>query len=208
MANREAPAGSARDYSGVIGMFVNTLALRTVVAPGESVSELIARTRDDDLAALDRRSTPFDDVVAALNPEREQGRHPLFQIALSVHDFASGMTGDDLSMDDDLRLSASEIDASTAKFDLQFTVTGVHADAQRPRVTLTYDTDRYRHDDADLLITRLLRVVRAMVCDPGPRGGRRPHHRSARGRRPHPGGGARPGDAEDLRGAARRRGSA
>ncbi|MET9200711.1 amino acid adenylation domain-containing protein [Gordonia sp. NPDC003585] len=167
VANREAPAGSARDYSGVIGMFVNTLALRTVVAPGESVSELIARTRDDDLAALDRRSTPFDDVVAALNPEREQGRHPLFQIALSVHDFASGMTGDDLSMDDDLRLSASEIDAPTAKFDLQFTVTGVHADAQRPRVTLTYDTDRYRHDDADLLITRLLRVVRAMVCDPG-----------------------------------------
>ncbi|WP_267615377.1 non-ribosomal peptide synthetase [Gordonia bronchialis] len=167
VANRAAPTGSPREYDGVIGMFVNTLALRTAVAPTQAVADLLAATRDADLAALDHRATPFDDVVTALNPERESGRHPLFQIALSVHDHASGIDGNSIPMDDDLWLSAAEIDSTTAKFDLQFTVTGIHDEAAKPAVSLTYDTDRYRHEDAELLITRLLRVVRAMLRDPG-----------------------------------------
>ena len=167
VANRTAPAGSARDYEQVVGMFVNTLALRTYVDPTRPVSDLLARTRDADLAAIDHRATPFDDVVAALNPGREIGRHPLFQIALSVHDFGSGVSGAHITADDDLSWSMSEIDAPTAKFDLQFTLTGVHADAGEAMIALTYDTARYRHDDARKLVERLLRVLRAIVCDAG-----------------------------------------
>ncbi|MGW9266026.1 amino acid adenylation domain-containing protein, partial [Gordonia terrae] len=136
-------------------------------------------TRDADVDALDHRGVPFDDVVTALNPERAHGRHPLFQVALSVHDFAGGaptpvggadsLAGTAVPMDDDLLAEVAEFDSLAAKFDLQFTVTGLGAtdtdtDAA---VQITYDAARYGHDDAHLLGTRLMRVLRGMLGDPG-----------------------------------------
>ncbi|ROZ98666.1 amino acid adenylation domain-containing protein [Gordonia sp. OPL2] len=166
VANRSPRSGGALDFSGVVGMFVNTLALRTRIEPGRSVADMVADVRDDDLEALDHRDVPFDDVVSELNPVREAGRHPLFQIALSVHDFADGIDGSALEVDDDLGVEVSEIDTGTAKFDLQFTVTGMSPAAQNASVEVSYAAGRYRRDDVELLVTRLMRVVRAMICDP------------------------------------------
>ncbi|MEE4021578.1 amino acid adenylation domain-containing protein [Gordonia sp. PKS22-38] len=166
VANRSPGAGIGADFSQVVGMFVNTLALRTRITPDHSVADLIAEVRDDDLAALDHRDLPFDDVVSELNPPREVGRHPLFQVALSVHDFADGIDGESLPVDDSLVAEMSEIDNGTAKFDLQFTVTGMSSDAGGAAVEVSYAADRYGRDDVEMLTTRLMRVLRAMMCDP------------------------------------------
>ncbi|GAC66273.1 non-ribosomal peptide synthetase [Gordonia soli] len=166
VANRSPRSGSTVDYQRVVGMFVNTLALRTVIDPSASAAELIDQVRDADLNAWDHLDAPFDDVVADLNPQRELGRHPLFQIALSVHDFTDGVAGASLPAAEGLTLDIAEVDAHAAKFDLQFTATGMHQDADAPAIALTYATDRYREHDAADLITRLLRVVRAIVDDP------------------------------------------
>ncbi|MFE4458186.1 amino acid adenylation domain-containing protein, partial [Nocardia tengchongensis] len=66
-----------------IGMFVNTLVLRTGVDSGEKFTELLARTKDSDLAAFGHADLPFERLVEILNPARSQARHPLFQVMLS-----------------------------------------------------------------------------------------------------------------------------
>ncbi|MYR08784.1 amino acid adenylation domain-containing protein [Gordonia sp. SID5947] len=167
VANR-APRGSSAGYDRVVGMFVNTLALRTRLSPEQSVAHLLDVTRAADLAALDHLDAPFDDVVSDVNPTREIGRHPLFQIALSVHDFAeSALDGDgSIPMTDELTLGLSEIGTRTAKFDMQFTVTGMAPAASEAAVELTYAAARYSRTDAEQIVTRLLRVVRAFICDP------------------------------------------
>ncbi|MEY1674250.1 amino acid adenylation domain-containing protein [Gordonia sp. ABKF26] len=177
--NRTGVAGVDRDYSGVVGMFVNMVPLRSRLRSADTVAALVRRTRDADVDALDHRGVPFDDVVTALNPERAHGRHPLFQVALSVHDFAGGaptpvggadsLAGTAVPMDDDLLAEVAEFDSLAAKFDLQFTVTGLGAtDADTDAaVQITYDAARYGHDDAHLLGTRLMRVLRGMLGDPG-----------------------------------------
>ncbi|GAA1479921.1 hypothetical protein GCM10009624_03610 [Gordonia sinesedis] len=181
VANRAAPRSDdpGADYERTVGMFVNTLALRTRVAPSDTVADLIAAVRDADLDALDHAGAPFDDVVAALNPDRESGRHPLFQVALSVHDFADGLPGDGIAVTDELRASVAEAPVGsgvddtaaagtqTAKFDLQFTVTGMNPRSPAgAEVSLTYATARYGHADATDLVTRFLRVLRAIIADP------------------------------------------
>ncbi|WAC56477.1 amino acid adenylation domain-containing protein [Gordonia sp. SL306] len=168
VANR-APRGSSAGYEHVVGMFVNTLALRTRLTPEESVTHLLDATRAADLEALDHLDAPFDDVVTDVNPTREIGRHPLFQIALSVHDFAESSLagGGSMPMTDGLTLGLSEIGTRTAKFDMQFTVTGMAPSASEAAVELTYATARYSKADAEQIVTRLLRVVRAFICDPG-----------------------------------------
>ncbi|MDH3045950.1 non-ribosomal peptide synthetase [Gordonia alkanivorans] len=162
-----------QDYSGVVGMFVNVVPLRTRLAAADTVAGLVRRVRDADVDALDHRGLPFDDIVASLNPPRTPGRHPLFQVALSVHDYTAGNAGvpadglpaATIEMDAGLRASIAEFDSPEAKFDLQFTLTGMRdGDAA---LQVTYDTARYRRQDAELLATRLMRVVRGMLGDPG-----------------------------------------
>ncbi|MGX7696269.1 non-ribosomal peptide synthetase [Gordonia polyisoprenivorans] len=173
VANRSGPNddGPALDCTGMVGMFVNTLALRTRVRPDDTIAEVLERVRDADLSALDRRDTPFDEVVEAVNPDRSPGRHPLFQIALSVHDFGDGLLGTAWPLSDELTGEILDIGAAAAKFDLQFTVTGLAArtvpssSAPGAMLEVTFDRTRYGHADTEILATRLLRVVRAMITD-------------------------------------------
>ncbi|WP_270486880.1 non-ribosomal peptide synthetase [Gordonia jacobaea] len=151
------------DLGRVVGMFVNTLALRTRLDGTEPVRDLLARVRDDDLDALDHRDVPFDDVVAAVNPDRSVGGHPLFEVALSVHDYGADVAHGQVDLAPGLRGEIGEIGAAQAKFGLQFTIAHLHSpDAS---LEVTFAADRYRDHDAHDLAIRFLRVVRAITTD-------------------------------------------
>ncbi|MGV9713830.1 amino acid adenylation domain-containing protein [Gordonia sp. NPDC003424] len=166
VANRSPRTGSGADYSQVVGMFVNTLALRTRLSPELPAAQLLDDVRAADLSALDHLDAPFDDVVAEVNPVREPGRHPLFQIALSVHDFADSPAAERIPVTADLSLELAEIGTRTAKFDMQFTVTGMSSPDRPAAVEVTYAADRYRDADVEQILTRYLRVLRGLIADP------------------------------------------
>ncbi|GAB3816388.1 non-ribosomal peptide synthetase/type I polyketide synthase [Kribbella italica] len=80
-------SGRGKHAADSIGMFVDTLPLR-VQLPANG--QFAAFTRDLGLAlmdAVDHRDLPFEDIVAALNPDRSAGRNPLFGVAV---EFESG----------------------------------------------------------------------------------------------------------------------
>ncbi|MET0344163.1 MAG: amino acid adenylation domain-containing protein [Polyangiales bacterium] len=84
--------GSAYDQreeaalDGLIGCFVNTLALRTQVALDEPFSALLTRVRATSLDALANRGVPFERVVEALAPPRDTSRTPLYQVMFSYQE--------------------------------------------------------------------------------------------------------------------------
>ncbi|NKR52525.1 hypothetical protein GS545_25560 [Rhodococcus hoagii] len=61
---------------------------------------------------------PFERLVEILDPARSQARHPLFQVMLTFQNL--GLTSFELG---GLAVSDVEFDSTTAKFDLQVTVT-------------------------------------------------------------------------------------
>jgi amino acid adenylation domain-containing protein len=65
-----------------VGCFVNNLVLRTPVRADRSFRALLATERATALEALAHRALPFQALVAALNPPRRPGVHPLFQVLL------------------------------------------------------------------------------------------------------------------------------
>ncbi|HKV95700.1 MAG TPA: amino acid adenylation domain-containing protein [Candidatus Angelobacter sp.] len=75
MANR----GRA-EIEGLIGFFVNTLALRVDVGGGVTVKELLKRVKEVALGAQQNHNLPFERVVETVRPERSLSYHPLFQV--------------------------------------------------------------------------------------------------------------------------------
>lgn len=66
------------DLAGVIGMFVNTLAIRTRPAQDKPFSSLVEEIKETVLEALDCQSFPFEILVAKLETKRDMSKNPLF----------------------------------------------------------------------------------------------------------------------------------
>src|SRR6185295_10474286 len=99
------------ELADVVGYFLNSLALRTRPASGMSFREYLLEVQDTVLGALDASSVPFDRVVREVQPRREGGTHPIFQILFSVEPPPP-------LIDEGWDLTQMEVTVGVAKFDL------------------------------------------------------------------------------------------
>jgi amino acid adenylation domain-containing protein len=93
---------------GLIGMFVNTLALRDRIEPQDSFADFLARVRSNTLAALQHQDYPYEDLVEQLNLPRNAGRNPLFDVCFSLQNEDIGIAG----------VEMVPLPGSSAKFDM------------------------------------------------------------------------------------------
>ena len=63
----------------LIGPFLNTLPLRVRLRPAATFRDLVRDVRETMLDALAHQDLPFEQLVEALRPPRQLGRHPIFQ---------------------------------------------------------------------------------------------------------------------------------
>jgi acyl carrier protein len=68
------------EIEGLIGFFVNTLALPAAVDPDLRFEELVERARDASLGAFAHQDLPFERLVGELASDRDPSRSPVFQV--------------------------------------------------------------------------------------------------------------------------------
>ncbi|MFJ4775268.1 amino acid adenylation domain-containing protein [Streptomyces sp. NPDC088762] len=154
-------AGRTDDaLAGIVGMFLNTLVLRGDTSGDPTFRELLERLRETDLAAYSHQDVPFDQVVDALRPARALGRHPLFQVSLTVqHD---GVRVPDLV---GLTAEPEYVGSDQAKLDLVLELFNWPG-REGMRGLLTFSTALFTRETAERLVEQFQQVLRAAAADP------------------------------------------
>jgi amino acid adenylation domain-containing protein len=75
------------DLHGVIGMFVNTLAVRNYPTPAKTFRSFLKEVRENALQAFENQDYQFEELVSKLGTKRRLNRHPLFDIGFGLENF-------------------------------------------------------------------------------------------------------------------------
>jgi amino acid adenylation domain-containing protein len=142
----------------LIGFFVNTLALRTDLCGDPPFVELIGRVREVALGAYAHQDLPFERLVGEIQPERDLGRHPLFQVMMVLQNApreAMELPG--------LRLSVQPSESGTTKFDLTLSLVETEGGLVG---SLEYSTDLFEVETIRRMLGHYQRLLESVVADP------------------------------------------
>ncbi len=79
------------ETDGLIGIFFNTLALRSHVEGDDTFSALLAQVKATCLEAYEHQDTPFERVVDMLRPQRNMAISPIFQVMVILQNLEMGV---------------------------------------------------------------------------------------------------------------------
>jgi amino acid adenylation domain-containing protein len=142
----------------VIGLFANTLVLRTDLSGEPTVRELLRRVRDTALGAYGAQDFPFERLVEMVQPVRDMSHSPIFQVMFLFQNLPfepvelAGLT-----------LSHLEIRTSTAKTDLTLEVWETRTGLQ---LSLEYNTDLFDAETIRRLGGHFHRLLVEFMADP------------------------------------------
>ncbi|RVU51813.1 amino acid adenylation domain-containing protein [Pseudomonas syringae pv. syringae] len=124
------------ETQGLIGFFVNTQVLKAEFTTQTSVAELLQQVKHTAVQAQAHQDLPFEQLVEALQPQRDLSRSPLFQVAYNHQSEGHNQTRELAGLRLEYQVSAKH----TAQFDLTLDT------CERPdglTAALTYATDLF-----------------------------------------------------------------
>ncbi len=99
----------------LIGLFINSLALRMQPEAGLSVTDFIQQVRQTCLDAFRHQEMPFERLVELIRPERNTSFSPLFQVMFILQNQNSERGGLRIG---ETEISSIPVDAASAMFDI------------------------------------------------------------------------------------------
>ncbi|HYG63154.1 MAG TPA: amino acid adenylation domain-containing protein, partial [Thermoanaerobaculia bacterium] len=171
MAGRGAP-----ELQGLVGYFVNPVALRAGLAGEPTVAELVARTGRTAVEALEHSDWPFALLVERLRPVRDPARPPLFQVMLVMQGalpgddaglpaFALGEAGARLALGG-VALESVRIEERRAQVDLLLRVAVTD---EGLGLSLEFNSDLFDGPTADRMLGHFRTLLDGAVAEPGRR---------------------------------------
>ena len=149
------------EIAGMIGFFVNMLALRTDLSGSPTFIQLLDRIKITTLEAYEHQDVPFEKVVESTVKERDMSRSPLFQILFTVDKH-------DQKIIDRQRLTGVTIipedtEQSSTKFDITLTIT---ESANQLEGRIDYNKELFDQETIIRMSRHYVRLITAIVEQP------------------------------------------
>ncbi|AIZ59108.1 peptide synthetase [Bacillus sp. WP8] len=147
----------AKQSEQLVGMFVNTLALRQEVSTAETFADLLENVKEMTLKAFEHQHYPFDKLVDDLSLDRDLSRSPIFQAAMGY------VTN---SLDVNLKGLTSEhvvVHHTVSKFDLTL---HVFEQEEQLSIHVEYNTDLFDQETIQRYMNYYLHLLDGMTAQP------------------------------------------
>ncbi|SKA37897.1 Methyltransferase domain-containing protein [Chitinophaga eiseniae] len=148
-----------QEVEGLIGFFVNTLALRSDLGNNPTFTALLQQVKETTLAAYDHQEIPFEKIVDAVVTSRDLSRTPLFQVVFGLQNMPDipAVSLGSVSIQEEV------IEHTTAQFDLSFSAIenrhGIDVDVE-------YCTDLFDRQTIVRLWQHFEQLLRSVVLTP------------------------------------------
>ncbi len=146
------------ETEGLIGFFVNTLALRVDAGGGPCFLALLARAREAALGAYTHQDLPFEKLVSELSPQRSRAHAPVFQVLLALQNVPMPP----LALDEAV-LTPLESEGGAAKFDWTLSLTETRNGLEGE---LEFDRDLFDDGTVERALGHLATLLAAAAAEP------------------------------------------
>jgi len=147
------------DLEKIMGMFVNTLALRNYPSGEKKITDFIGEVKEKTLKAFENQDYQYEDLVEELSITRDASRNPLFDTMFVLQNTPPmniNIPG--------LQLSPYPYENNTSKFDL--TLSGVEEEGKLV-FTFEYGTKLFREETIERFIVNFKKIIASVLQDPG-----------------------------------------
>uniref|UniRef100_UPI00135B15E0 condensation domain-containing protein n=1 Tax=Aquimarina sp. AU474 TaxID=2108529 RepID=UPI00135B15E0 len=149
---------SHADLEGIVGMFVNTLAIRNYPKGDLSFKDFLENVKEKTLKSLEYQNYPYEELVNHLDLPRDTSRNPLFDVAFVLQNFDNK----ELHFSD-VKANVKDVENKISKFDLQ--LTGLESD-EGLALDFEYTTDLFDKDTIVRFVTYFERIVDTVLSNP------------------------------------------
>ncbi|MDR1550946.1 MAG: amino acid adenylation domain-containing protein [Hungatella sp.] len=146
-----------RQTENILGMFVNTLAMRGQPKDDKTVRQFLAEIKEKCLKAQENQEYPLEELINELGIKRDSSGNPLFNVVFNFQNIVDGSIG---------KQSGFEIikpERNISKFDLTVTVIN---EGEEYGVEFEYCTDLYDKDFIHCMMEHFREVLKAVIRHP------------------------------------------
>jgi amino acid adenylation domain-containing protein len=144
----------------LIGFFVNLLPIRLQLDPDLSFRDVLIEVRDRSLAAYQHQELPFEQMVEALQPDRDTSRNPLVQVMVQLNE----QTQELAPRLDGMGVEPLEWGADVCRLDLEFHLAVGGDGAIEGQII--YSQDLYNADRIARIASHLRHLLAAALSGP------------------------------------------
>ncbi|MBS0359507.1 MAG: amino acid adenylation domain-containing protein, partial [Proteobacteria bacterium] len=153
IANRHYP-----QVLNLIGFFVNTIVLRENINPDFTAMEIIKQINNNLIEIQQYQDLPFEKLIDILNIEKDQSRHPIFQVAFRVQSF--DMLSFKKESQGDFEFLDTKPYHSISKLDFDLLINDSETDLQ---CTIEYATSLFSHETIVSLSDHYIEILKQMI---------------------------------------------
>ncbi|MCP4148846.1 MAG: amino acid adenylation domain-containing protein, partial [bacterium] len=149
------------DLESIVGMFLNTLALRNYPEVEKSFEDFLMEVKLSTFAAFENQNYPFEQLVSKVAPREETGRNPLFDVAFGLENEADP-TGYLMEVAVPDKSKPFDFEINRAKFDLTLGCVEVEDCLE---CTIEYKTKLFKQETIQRIAGYFMKIISSICSD-------------------------------------------